>query len=64
LTDIEIKQAILNVDILTGMSVNERLYACGIMEEFDTAMKIDIGKARRILELLSVDRDSIDQIIL
>lgn len=55
--------AVKQVDGLGGMTVNERLFASGLMDEFDRTRKHDKAKARRILELLQVDKPSIDKII-
>lgn len=63
MTDEEIFQAVQQVDGLEGMTVNERLFASGLINEFDRAKKHDKEKARKILELLQVDKPSIDKII-
>lgn len=63
MTDEEMISNIKKVDGLGGMTVNERLFASGLMDEFDRARKNDKAKARRILELLRVDKFSISQII-
>ena len=63
MTDEEMVDAVKQVDGLGGMTVNERLFASGLMDEFDRAKKKDKVKARRILELLQVDKPSIDKII-
>jgi len=63
MTDNEMIKAVKQVDGLGGMTVNERLFASGLMDEFDKAKKSDKTKARRILELLKVDKPSIDKII-
>lgn len=63
MTDEEMVGAVKQVDGLGGMTVNERLFASGLMDEFDKAKKNDKAKARRILELLQVDKPSIDKII-
>jgi hypothetical protein len=63
MTEQEIKKAITKVEGISGMTVNERLYVCGLMDEFDNALIKDKDKARRILELLSVDKPSIDKIV-
>ena len=55
--------AVEQVDGLQGMTVNERLYATGLMNEFDRLKKMDKIKARRILELLKVNKVSIDRIL-
>jgi hypothetical protein len=61
MTDEEMIDAVKQVDGLGGMTVNERLFASGLMDEFDSASKTDKAKARRILELLQVDKPSIDK---
>jgi len=63
MTELEIITAISEVDGLVGMTVNERLYVCGLLDEFDKAMSIDKDKAKKILELLGVDKSSIDKIL-
>ena len=63
MTDEEMIDAVKKVDGLEGMTVNERLFVSGLMDEFDKARKTDKTKARRILELLQVDEPSIDKII-
>ncbi len=63
MTDEEIQNAINKVDGLGGMTVNERLFVSGVMDEFDNALKNDKEKARRILEMLHVDKGSIDKIV-
>jgi hypothetical protein len=63
MTKEEIIQAIKQVDGLGGMTVNERLFASGLMGEFDRLKIIDKAKAILILELLQVDKPSIDSII-
>lgn len=63
MTEEQIIAAINKVNGIGGMTVNERLYVTGLMKEFDKSLKSDKEKARRILELLHVDRPSIDKII-
>jgi hypothetical protein len=63
MTDEEILQAIKQVDGLEGMTVNEPLFVSGLMNEFDKTKRGDKDKARKILELLLVDKPSIDKII-
>lgn len=63
MTDEEMIDAVKKVDGLEGITVNERLFVSGLMDEFDKARKTDKTKARRILELLQVDEPSIDKII-
>jgi hypothetical protein len=45
------------------MTVNERLYVSGLMNEFDKSKKHDKVKAAYILELLKVDKPSIYKIL-
>lgn len=63
MTEEEIIAAIKMVKGISGMTVNERLYVTGLMPEFDKSKKSDKEKAKRILELLGVDRLSIDKIV-
>ena len=64
MTEQEIIKAIDKVDGLGGMTVNERLDACGLMDEFDKALNGDKTKAKEILELLGVDKPSIGKIVI
>lgn len=52
-----------NITGIGGMTVNERLYASGLLQVFDKAKKNDKPLARKILQVLKVDRASIDKII-
>jgi hypothetical protein len=54
---------IRKIEGLVGMTVNERLYASKLMDEFDEAKRGDKRRAREILFLLGVDKASIDLII-
>ncbi len=63
MTEQEIIKAISKVEGLGGMTVNERLYVCGLMDEFDNAQIVDKERARKILELLKVDKPSIEKIV-
>ena len=63
MTKQEIKDAISKVEEFGGMTVNERLFVCGLMKEFDISLIKNKEKARKILELLQVDSLSIDQIL-
>lgn len=48
---------------LEGMTVNERLYATGLMEEFDRTKKKNKTQAAQILRILRVDEPSIKKIL-
>ena len=50
LTEQEIIDLISKVEGLRGMTVNERLYASGLMDEYDQAKVYDADKAKKILE--------------
>lgn len=63
MTDEKIIEVINKVDGIRGMTVNERLYVTGLMKEFDKSLKSNKEKAKRILELLHVDKPSIDKIV-
>jgi hypothetical protein len=63
MTEQEIIKTISRVDNIGGMTVNERLCACGLMDEFDKSLIIDKGKAKKILELLGVDILTIAKIV-
>ena len=63
MTDEKMIKLVNKVNGLGGMTVNERLFACGLINEFDKAIKTDKEKAKRILELIQVDKNSIDNII-
>jgi hypothetical protein len=63
MTNEEILQAVRHVEGLEGMTVNERLYVSGLMDEFDKTKKHDKVKAAYILEMLQVDKPSIDKIL-
>ena len=63
MTEQQIIKAISKVDGLCGMTVNEQLYVCGLMDEFDKAIIVDKNKAKKILELLGVDKPSIEKIV-
>lgn len=54
LTEQEIIDLISKVEGLRGMTVNERLYASGLIDEYDQAKVYDADKAKKILELLGV----------
>ena len=63
MTEQEIIKSISKVDGLGGMTVNERLFVCELMDEFDKALIDDKAKAKKILELLRVDKPSIEKIV-
>lgn len=48
---------------MTGMTVNERLYISGLIEDFDKYKNSNKEFAKYILERLKVDRTSINQIL-
>lgn len=62
MTEQEIIYAISRVNDLGGKTVNERLFECGLVDEFDKARIHDKKKAKKILEFLGVDQSSILQI--
>ena len=50
--------------VFSGMTVNERLCALGLMDEYDRAIQSrDRARLRRILERVKVDAASIDRIL-
>jgi len=59
----QIIENIKNAGNIAGTTVNERLWICNLMEEFDSAKVKDKIKARRILELLRVDNESIERML-
>ena len=63
MTEQEIIKSISKVEGLGGMTANERLFVCGLMDEFDKALINEKSKAKRILELLGVDKPSIEKIV-
>ena len=52
MTEEEIIKVISKVEGLDGMTVNEGLFVCRLMDEFDKALTVDKDKAKKILELL------------
>ena len=54
---------IRKIEGLDGMTVNERLYASGLLDEFDRAKHKDKNRAKQILKWLRVDQQSIEKII-
>ncbi len=63
MTNEEILQAVRQVEGLGGMTVNERLYISGLMNEFDKSKNSNKIKAAFILESLQVSKSSIDKIL-
>ncbi|SMC60715.1 hypothetical protein [Pedobacter nyackensis] len=64
LIDEQTSNRIQNINGLLGMTVNERLYASGLMDEFDTARLTNKSRAKQILRWLRVDEKSIEHIII
>lgn len=58
-----ILEKISKIEGLSGMTVNERLHASGLMDEFDKSRKKDKTKARQILRWLMVDEASINKMV-
>jgi len=56
-------ERILKIDGLSGMTVNERLYASGLMQEFDKCRKENKSRAKQILKWLKVNEASTKEII-
>ncbi len=54
---------IQNIVGLSGMTVNERLWESGLMDEFDRAKKKDKMRAKEILRWLRVDEPTIEKIV-
>ena len=53
----------VNETDLSGMTVNERLYVSGLMDDFDKYLKKDKERVKKILRDLYVDESSINEII-
>ena len=51
------------IEGLLGMTVNERLYSSGLMEEFDACKITDKRRAKQLLKWLKVDETSIEKIL-
>ena len=64
MTNEEVLKAVDQVEGFGGMTVNERLFVSGLFEEFDKSKIRDKDKAMYILELLQVDRFSINKIFM
>jgi len=56
-------EKVRNVIGLDGMTVNERLWETGLMEEFDKTKKKNKSRAIQILRILKVDELSIKKIL-
>lgn len=54
---------IQSIEGLSGMTVNERLYVSGLMDEFDKVKTEDKRRAKIILRWLRVDEPSIEMIL-
>ena len=63
MTEKEIIDKVKTVENIGGMTVNERLYMCGLSDEFDRCLKEDKNKADFILKTIGVDLDSIIKIL-
>ena len=56
-------EKVQKVEGLGGMTVNERLYASGLIDEFDRTKKKNKTRAAQILRILRVDEPSIKKIL-
>ena len=63
MTKEEIYRKVESVDGLGGMTVNERLFATGLMDTFDKVKVKNRELARIILEAIRVDKPSIEKIL-
>lgn len=63
LTNEQTYSRIQNIEGLSGMTVNERLYVSGLMDEFDKVKNTNKSRAKEILRWLRVDEPSIDMIV-
>ena len=63
MTEEDIKNAISKTNGLQGMTVNERLYVTGLMDEFDFCKVKNKGKAEFILRCLGIDEPLIRKIL-
>ena len=59
----KVYEGISNIEGLSSMTVNERLFRTGLLEQFDIFKKSNKKYAKYILESLNVDSDSIKEII-
>jgi len=63
LTNEQTYTRIQNIEGLSGMTVNERLYVSGLMDEFDKVKATNKSRAKEILRWLRVDEPSIEMIV-
>ena len=63
LTDEQIVNKIQGISGILGMTVNERLYVSGLMDEFSKVVLVNKLRAIQILRWLKVDEESIDMIL-
>lgn len=61
--DSKIIKKINSIEGLGGMTVNERLYVTGLMDEFYRVKLLDKPRAKQILMWLRVDQESINKIL-
>ena len=59
----KVNEGISNIEGLSSMTVNERLFRTGLLEQFDIFKKSNKNYAKYILESLDVDSDSIKDIL-
>jgi hypothetical protein len=62
-SDTAVIKTIENIEGIGGMTVNERLWVSGLMDEFESALLHDEKRARQILQWLKVDEPSINIMI-
>ena len=63
MTNENILKAVRQVEGIGGMTDNERLYVSGLWDEFEKAKINGKAKAEYILEVLQVDKHSIEKIL-
>ena len=59
----EIYNKVNSIEGLEGMTVNERLYACGLMDLFEQMRENNQIFAKEILQAIRVDEYSIQKIL-
>jgi len=59
----KVNEGISNIEGLSSMTVNERLFRTGLLEQFDIFKKSNKNYAKYILESLDVDSESIEDIL-